>query len=160
MKYYYWLIICAITFLIGFCRGAKRAESSIAKTGHGGYFYQEYQIIGQTSVIGEIEITEHSIWGDYTDIERTVSILGNNWRIPTIEELKLIDQHRIEISAQIDKTSYWSSDRNPKNKKENLQYDFEDGHIQSIFNGDADALSFFERSGAMRQFAILVRDIK
>jgi hypothetical protein len=160
MKYYYWLIIVIVSFVVGFCRGTKRAESSIAKTGHGGYFYQEYQIIGQTSAIGEIEITEHSIWGDYTDIERTVSILGNNWRIPTIEELKLIDQHRIEISAQIDKTSYWSSNRNPKNKKENLQYDFEDGHIQSIFNGDADAQSFFERSGAMRQFAILVRDIK
>ena len=160
MKYYHWLIIVTVSFVVGFCRGIKGAEFSIAQTGHSGYLYSSDQIIGQTSIIGEIELSENSISGDYTDIERTLSILGNNWRIPTIEELKLIDQHRIEISSKIDKTCYWSSDRNPKNKKENLQYDFEDGHIQSIFNGDADSRFFLDQSGAMRQPAILVRDIK
>lgn len=161
MKYYYWLIICAITLLIGFCKGTKRAEFSIAQTGHGGYFYSSDQIIGQTSVIGEIEITENSIWGDYTDIERTVKFLGDNWRIPTINELKYIDMHRRSITSKLENNCYWSSNPNPKNNRENLQYDFKDSHIQSALRCDADTLNILtEYSGAMKQFALLVRDIE
>jgi hypothetical protein len=74
MKYYHWLIIVTVSFVVGFCRGIKSAEFSIAQTGYSGYFYSTDQIIGQTSIIGEIELSENSIWGDYSDIEKNSQI--------------------------------------------------------------------------------------
>jgi hypothetical protein len=75
----------------------------------------EERIIGEKTVIDNIEVAEYDIFGSYFEVVEKARKLGQNWRIPTIEEYKLIKENNLLA----DSSGYWSSVsefKNPSNK--------------------------------------------
>jgi hypothetical protein len=72
------------------------------------------EIIGKTTKIGNIEIAEKDFPTTLTweEAEKACSDLGEGWRLPTIEELKLIFENKNLING-IHEGSYWSSSEGP-----------------------------------------------
>lgn len=77
--------------------------------------------IGNPIKIGNLEIAQFDLPNrlSYVDAKRVTKILGNDWKIPTIEQLKVIYQNRDNIS-NISSDNYWS--RTESHNKQNCDY--------------------------------------
>jgi len=88
----------------------------------------EERIIGEKKVIGNIEVAEHDISGSYFEVVDKAETLGKNWRIPTIEEYKLIKENNLLA----DTSSYWSSVSELKNPLNKLIFFTHSGNTKPI----------------------------
>jgi clan AA aspartic protease (TIGR02281 family) len=71
----------------------------------------EEQTIKSSIKIGNLEIVNHKIKGvhSWEEAKLLCKNLGNNWRLPTIEELEFIDKYKESIMPFDRFFSYWSS---------------------------------------------------
>lgn len=102
------------------------------------YGVVEDKRIGTPYVFENLEIGQYEIYRGqyendfkYDDAIIVCQSLGNNWRLPTINELQRIQQNKLKIYGynQWPKYQYWSSSKN--NKGEPLCLHMEAGEIGS-----------------------------
>jgi uncharacterized protein (TIGR02145 family) len=74
--------------------------------------YDKSKVIGNSIRIGNLEIAENDFESemDFKEALEASSRLGDGWRLPTLDELKIIDDNKDKIRGlKYDKNYYWSS---------------------------------------------------
>lgn len=82
-------------------------------------------------IISDIEVAKEDFTGQLWEIEEEVHKLGNGWRIPTIKELKKMDNYD-GILLNFDSGFYLSSDFEPEDSMKRFEYSFSTNKIKSV----------------------------
>lgn len=113
------------------------------------------RIIGNPKTIDSLEVAEFDDWGGYNDILETLTGIGEGWRIPTIDEYKLLNENRGKLN--LDSTGYWSSDSTPNDPLEKMQISIPSGKTYPVNINEYKRWT--EISGADRQPVRFVRNV-
>jgi hypothetical protein len=73
------------------------------------WFKSHNRVIGNTTKIGTLEIAQHDFesWMNWDDAKKACASLGEGWRLPTSDELLVLNKNNSEI--ELEDFSYWSS---------------------------------------------------